>query len=263
MRIPKIKSIIRNYLFSRGYLITRVQDDSYGESIFESLRPVRTCLDLIRIGSDYDGGYLVPNDLEDIEGVVSPGVGGSSNFELFFAAKGIRSVLADPNVLSPPESSEMFTFLNKRVSGFDDDKNITLDSLNAHFPNGKDLILQMDIEGGEYEVFSDVSEAILRRYRIMIIEFHFLDNLFVPVGGLIIQRIFNKIRKHFLLVHVHPNNVGGAVYKSGVGYPIVLEATFIRSDRVEQVYGVSKLPNPLDRTCNPNLPELATFLDRP
>ena len=36
----------------------------------------------------------------------------------------------------------------------------------------------MDIEGAEYEVIIDTPSAIFKKFRIMAIEFHFLDTLF-------------------------------------------------------------------------------------
>lgn len=38
------------------------------------IRPESQVKELIRVGSNHDGGYLVPNDLEDIKYCYSPGV---------------------------------------------------------------------------------------------------------------------------------------------------------------------------------------------
>jgi hypothetical protein len=44
------------------------------KSFFGLINPVITVKELIRIGGDADGGYLVPNDLEDLSGCFSPGL---------------------------------------------------------------------------------------------------------------------------------------------------------------------------------------------
>jgi len=45
------------------------------------LRPYTTDKELIRLGAEKDGGYLIPNDLAGIEACFSPGVGNEFNFE--------------------------------------------------------------------------------------------------------------------------------------------------------------------------------------
>ena len=47
----------------------------------KSLAPVKTEYDLVRLGSENDGGYLVPNDLNDLHYCFSPGVSVDSDFE--------------------------------------------------------------------------------------------------------------------------------------------------------------------------------------
>ena len=45
------------------------------------IRPESQVKEFIRIGSDHDGCYLVPNDLESIKYCYSPGVSNNSDFE--------------------------------------------------------------------------------------------------------------------------------------------------------------------------------------
>lgn len=54
------------------------------EGIRETLslvRPVHTGYDLVRIGGEGDGGYLVPDDFEGMKTCFSPGVSFVSDFE--------------------------------------------------------------------------------------------------------------------------------------------------------------------------------------
>ena len=50
-----------------------------------------------------------------------------------------------------------------------------------------DAILQMDIEGNEYEVLLDFEEVLMKRFRILVIEFHQFYDLTTPFGHKIIQ----------------------------------------------------------------------------
>ncbi|MCU0317661.1 MAG: hypothetical protein MUC92_13840 [Fimbriimonadaceae bacterium] len=49
-------------------------------SLIAKLRPIRGQHELIRLGPDEDGGYLVPDDLEGIVACFSPGVNTVSRF---------------------------------------------------------------------------------------------------------------------------------------------------------------------------------------
>lgn len=58
--------------------------------------------------------------------------------------------------------------------------------------SNNDLMLQMDIEGSEYEVLLDLDDDLLRRFRIMVIEFHDLDELFNKFSFKLINLVFKK-----------------------------------------------------------------------
>ena len=118
-----------------------------------------------------------------------------------------------------------------------------------------DLLLQMDVEGAEYEVLATVSEDLLRRFRIMIIEFHHLEELFNRVGFEYITLCFSKLLDNFEVVHIHPNNAG-ILYRYGdIEIPSMLEITFLRKDRVRSKRYAEKFPHNLDypnETSRPN-----------
>ena len=53
---------------------------------------------LVRIGSNSDGGYLIPDTLDQIEFCFSPGVGETSSFEDHLKKFNIKSFLADGTI---------------------------------------------------------------------------------------------------------------------------------------------------------------------
>ena len=111
------------------------------------------------------------------------------------------------------------------------------------------MILQMDIEGGEYNVLTFESTATLDQFSAMIIEFHGLGQLFEPNFLYIILILFEKLYRHFAICHVHPNNNCGVTSLNGIDIPNVIEITFLRHDLVDKFKSVSalSLPHPLDR----------------
>ena len=150
--------------------------------LIKKLRPVNTDKPLIRLGPKGDGGYLIPDDLEGIMGpCFSPGVDKICGFEKDCAEKGIKVFMADYSVNKPPEENIHFNF-NKKFIGLPKsfeflsmDEWVKENSLDSN----SDLMLQMDIEGYEYEAFFGMSQSLLQRFRIIIVEFHFLNKLFI------------------------------------------------------------------------------------
>jgi hypothetical protein len=86
---------IKNILLSRGYLLSTLASDNDVRKLLEKLAPHESDKQLIRIGGEDDGGYLVPDDLQGIEYCFSPGVGKTSKFEKDLSNRGIHSFLAD------------------------------------------------------------------------------------------------------------------------------------------------------------------------
>ncbi|TPH82387.1 hypothetical protein [Helicobacter pylori] len=54
------------------------------EGFIKSLHPIKTEHELVRWGSQHDGGYLIPKDFKGIRALFSPGVGNESAFEEHF-----------------------------------------------------------------------------------------------------------------------------------------------------------------------------------
>ena len=118
-----------------------------------------------------------------------------------------------------------------------------------------DLILQMDIEGAEYESILATPDHILKRFRTIVLEIHSLDRWGLQEFYNIAQAMIAKLKQHFIVVHVHPNNYGGLVSVNGVELPTVIEVTFHRKDRCKSVTANPLIPHPLDSTCGPGLPD--------
>ena len=104
----------------------------------------------------------------------------------------------------------------------------------------------MDIEGGEYDVILDTNNDILKKFRILVIEFHQLNNLIVESGFNLISLAFRKILKDFEIVHIHPNNWRKPILYGDYEIPPVIEVTFLRKDRIQKKYESHNFPHILD-----------------
>lgn len=219
------------------------------KALFDLLRPVVTSQKLIRVGGDGDGGYLVPDVIDDISAVVSPGVGPSSSFELEFARKGIDCFLFDGSVEGPPDSHENIHFFREMLGSNVSQGERQLDDIvDSLCPPTGDLLLQMDIEGAEWSVLPLTSTATWQRFRIVIVEFHDLASVLTSITRTTKAiRFFQRMRRTHDVVHFHANNCGGARTFGALKVPNVFEVTFLRSDFHTQQGKFSTLPHELDR----------------
>ena len=125
---------------------------------------------------------------------------------------------------------------------------MTLDNWVASSLPGanSDLLLQIDIQKYEYEVFLSASEALMQRFRIIVAEFHQLDQLWCKPFFKLAASTFDKILQTHTCVHIHPNNCCGSLQIGGLDIPKVMEFTFLRNDRIEKSSYQKKFPNPHD-----------------
>jgi hypothetical protein len=134
---------------------------------------------------------------------------------------------------------------------------MTLDGWkNQYIPDFPgDLLLQMDIEGFEFETLTATSARLMQQFRIMIIEVHFLEQLLCRPWFDLVSRFFQKLLTTHSVVHIHPNNCCSSVKSMGLELPRIVEITLYRNDRIKGRNFVKKFPHPLDanNTAKPTL----------
>jgi hypothetical protein len=243
---------------SKSFFAAKRTDLVELKSLISSIAPINTETPLIRIGPTSDGGYLIPDDLDGIGSVFSPGVSTVSGFEYECAEKGMEVYLADASVDGPSLPHSRFHFLKKFLGSFTQGDLISMsDWVTLMQPDdSKDWLLQMDIEGAEYEVILNMPEKILRKYRIIIIEFHILDYLLDESFFRLAKCALNKLLLNHRCVHMHPNNSGGIMTAGDIIIPKIMEFTFHRNDRITQIDSPLTFPNPLDSANVLKYPEL-------
>jgi hypothetical protein len=255
-----MKGIIERFVIARlkaaGTYPTKMTKKTELEDLVAKLRPRQPDRSVIRLGPAADGGYLVPDDLDGITACYSPGVANISGFEKDCAEQGIRVYMADYSVHGPAASHELFDFTKKFLGVVEDECRMTLDSWvdSTAGDNTSDLLLQMDIEGAEYEVLLGASDRLLRRFRIIVAEFHDLHLLRSrPFFGLA-SKCFEKLLQTHSCVHIHPNNCCGSESVEGLEIPCVAEFTFLRDDRISALVYADEFPHPLDADNTDNEP---------
>lgn len=227
--------------------------------------------DLVRIGRDNDGGYLVEKkSLVDTKFLVGMGLNDDWSFEkdfVEFNKVGVhvydhtvnklfwklyyqniyRSFRNKFQIVQLEQMLKYFQykvfFRNKKHYKECIGKNTSLNKVLSRIDTSP-IFLKIDIEGSEYDILDDL---MLYQDLIsgMVIEFHdvniFLDRIYKFVLDFELQ-----------LVHIHSNNYGGL---SLLRYPLVMEMTFAK-DPIPINNQEPILPHLLDMTNNVNREDL-------
>ena len=231
----------------------------------------KTANDLIRVGRNNDGGYLVSKlDIEASDLLIALGISNDWSFEKGFVAIKKAPVLAyDASISGSVFLHQLILFFYcgrlrsffKALMNYLDYKkffkndrhheekfvgiNYGYVQMSEVFSKVEscNIFFKIDIEGGEYQILDDL---ITNYHRIngLVIEFHECN--------LHLQLIADFIKKFSMpIVHIHANNCAPLLHSSGL--PLVLEITF--SKNAEQNNECIH-PHPLDMPNNPEKDEI-------
>ena len=131
----------------------------------------------IRIGKNSDGGYILLNDLKNIKIGYSFGISGEISFDKGLADNNIDIFMYDHTINSLPFQNPKFHWKKIGLTGIKNNKNDmkTLSELiedNGHSKE-KNMILKMDIESYEWDVFKYLPINNLKQFKYIVGEFHF------------------------------------------------------------------------------------------
>jgi hypothetical protein len=209
-----------------------------------------------RIGSENDGGYLLVRDFSKSDFLLSMGVAKDVNFELELAEYLSGAHLYDDSIDDLPKMIPDSVFYKERIGA---NGCTSISEAIKRIPQHFDLILKIDIEGSEWEAFDELKTEELKKFRQIVVEFHWFENL---VDDQEFSRFLNVLTKlnttHFVL-NAHPNNWGDIINIENIALPSVIEVTYLRrsdySSHISSKQNVDSV-SILNQPCNPNLPEL-------
>lgn len=183
----------------------------------------------IRIGRKSDGGYILLDDLKNVKIAYSFGISREISFDKELADKNIDVYMYDHTIKSLPFNNSRFHWKKIGLSGMISNKtNLkTLPELlkeNGHSKE-KDLILKLDIESYEWDVFQNLPINILNQFKFIVGEFHISARKKFNYFG-----ILQKLQLTHQTFHIHCNNCGNIIDLDGYKICNLLEISFIKKN---------------------------------
>ena len=240
---------------------------------FHEIIPLLTPMDVLgakyrRVGRDFDGGYVMLDDFSSrkIDAAYSFGINDDVSWDEAMAALGMDIFMYDHTIEKLPKQNSRFHFFKEGVTGDPEEKGLeTLTRLvarNGH-QKARNLILKMDVEGYEWDVFEETSSDVMGQFSQIVLEWHGLNPNKPKADLAKVLAVLKKINQTHQAIHVHANGYCPVSWLGAWVLPHVLEVTYIRrSDYADRlVRNTRSFPTKLDQPTFPWLPDvpLGTF----
>jgi len=229
-------------------------------NLLNLIRPWQMISDTkVRIGSDADGGYVMPSSSRRSNTVLSIGIGNEVSFDGELAALGARVIQFDHTIPHSPSDHPKIEFHRKGWGARDDGPFVSLASMvkMIDWSQARNAILKFDTEGAEWDCLETATRDDLNRFEVLTGEFHDFHKLVNRDHFDRVLAVFSKLCDSHRVIHMHANNAGGMIMLGGIPFPRLLELTFIRRSTTSfHGHSSEPIPGPLDRPNVPQMPDL-------
>jgi|SRR5271165_1924436 len=211
----------------------------------------------IRLGRNGDGGYVLLDDFADVSAALSFGIGTDCSWDAAIAARAIDVFQYDHTVDGPPIANPRFRFFKKKIAAASSDQSESLGSALAKLPSTAErVILKIDVEGAEWDIFDAATPEELARFSQIVGEFHDFDHAADPAWRDTARRVLAKLRSVFEVVHVHANNYAPLNVIANVAIPSTFELTFVKRATYECRETDEIFPTALDQPSWDGRPDI-------
>ena len=192
------------FIIKKDNIITKILNTK--NNIIKIMKPMDVIgKEKIRIGKNQDGGYILLNDFENVKIAYSFGISHEISFDKGLADKNIDVFMYDHTISKLPYYNPRFHWhkIGLTSERFKKKNMKTLDELikeNNH-SNEKNMILKIDIESNEWNIFENLTINTLKQFKHIVGEFHFNDK-----NKYIYLDILKKIQITHQIIHLHCNN---------------------------------------------------------
>lgn len=227
-------------------------------SFLEKLSPYDIGDEKVRLGPLEDGGYVVNSTILDKStALFTYGVGHDIRFEEDYIRLYKNPVYLYDHTIGQPNGwyiGEGMHFFAEGLGYKESCKDFT-----SHYNelNLKDsVVLKIDIEGGEYDYFEEVSlPQISKATTGILLEVHWLSE---EVYRKKFESILDKILEYYTITHVHGNSWGVLVDYEGIKFPETIELTLVNNKHItyKQLDNTTYPIENLDYSNRPNYPDV-------
>jgi len=211
----------------------------------------------VRYGNKRDGGYAICETDVKYDVLLSAGISTDISFENdFLKLYDIPCYGFDGTIKNIPQrqyATDKIQWVCKNVGTSNSD---TETNLIEYIEKYNNIVLKMDIEGGEYPFFQLLTQEHLKKISQITIELHELTG-YKNINGdkIYTMDMFTELNITHTLLHAHGNNNILTPTKTSDGYsvPSLLELTFVRTtDILKQFPEYVKILNtiPYPQQCD-------------
>ena len=204
------------------------------QTILNYLAPNKYLGKIKRVGGNSDGSYVVPVEiLGKNTFLISCGIEDNNEFEIFVASRGITGIQIDNSISKPPKNHSNLKFLNATLGDIDKDGHVSLETLINKVPRNKQILLKIDIEGGEIEALGSLSTKNLKRIDCLVMELHNLGSITSKNDK--IYKLLNRLHKANLRsIFIQANNACLTYTLAGTLIPDNIEITYVKKHKTSK-----------------------------
>jgi hypothetical protein len=217
----------------------------------------------IRVGRDYDGGYVMLDHFQQkkVDVAYSFGIFDDISWDEAIAKQGVDVFMYDHTIDQLPKQNSKFHYFKTGVTGYKKGTDLkTLGELivdNGH-AKYQNLIMKMDIEGCEWDVLEETSSDVISQFSQIVIELHDLTQAVFTQKHLSIVNVLQKINQTHQSIHVHANGTSVPLWIGKCVLPTLLEVTYIRRADVngQLTKNTRQFPTKIDQPTFENMPDI-------
>lgn len=214
---------------------------------------------LVRVGKEDDGGYIMIDDFKPGGVAYSFGISDDVSWDMDMSDRGYEIFMYDHTISRLPCEYKGFHFFKKGIADLLDAPR-ELDTLEHYLEeNGHDdrsgMILKMDVEGAERGFLNLVGRGTLEKFDQIMFELHGL--LSGKYDGVILSAL-KKLNETHEIYHIHANNHGDVAWIEDEPFPELLELSYVKKGlyRTEEAENL-RYPLEVDRACLKEFPDIA------
>ena len=185
--------------------------------------------ELVRVGGPADGGYVMLNNFEGIDGAISLGVGPDVSWDLDISKKIPLIHLYDHSISKMPEPIPSGIWFKEKAVTNSDSSGTSLEEMISRIPDSNRLLLKCDIEDAEWEIFSQCSQEILQKFDQIIVEFHWIIEKLKNDKFALLLAAFQNLAQTHSVINIHANNYAKLEIVANCPVPDVVEITYART----------------------------------